>query len=145
MSFSDDTLNVLDYLEGVSQGGLRKRNDLGRLLELAVEMEAVEEMNGLAFHGTHFYNLYVMLRRNASSAEGYPTLEREFHTGAEKLRELMSALLVEADESQIDRFNSTYYTMTQGSLRNLVDLAHDLMILKGVQNDMKRNRDDSGL
>jgi hypothetical protein len=38
----------------------------------------------------------------------------------------------------VERFETTYYTMTQGSLRNLVDLAHDLNVAKGVQNEEKR-------
>lgn len=138
MTFSDDTNNVLDYLEGMSTEGLRKRNDVGFMLETAAELEADQVINDLAFHGSHFYSLYGMLRRSAGSAEGFAQLEREFHTGAETLRELIAGLLVGADEEHVERFNVTYYQMSQGSLRNLVDLAHDLTVLKGVQNDMKR-------
>lgn len=145
MTFSDDTNNVLDYLEGSSTEGLRKRNDVGFMLEMAIEREAHGVVNDLAFHGAHFYSLYTMLRRNASSADGYAVLEREFHAGAEKLRELIAGLLVGAEEEQVERFNSTYYQLTQGSLRNLVDLSHDLMVLKGVQNDMKHKSGGPGL
>lgn len=138
MSFLADTERVLNHLEQSSGGGLRKRNDLGLLLERAADMDAADTINGLAFHGKHFFGLYVALRRQTPSSEGYGVLEREFAQGAERLRELISGLMIDATTEQIERFDGLYYQMTQGSLRNLVDLAHDLGVLKSVQNDRKR-------
>ena len=139
MTISDDTRHVLDHLESVSTEGLRKRNDLGVLFELAAEGDDAGRMNDLFFHGSHLYRLYTTLRRGASGAmEGREGVEKEFHGAAERLRELIAPLLVDADPEQVERFESTYYTMTQGSLRNLVDLAHDLNVAKGVQNEEKR-------
>lgn len=143
MQLSDDTNNVLDYLDGISEEGLRKRNDLGALLELAAERDDPEAMNALAFHGRHLYGLYSSLRRAARTEVGRETLEREFTAAAEALREKIAPLLLEADEEVVTRFNETYYAMTQGSLRNLVDLAHDLGVLKGVQNESKRGGAES--
>lgn len=144
MSFSPDTENVLNYLDQVSGEGLRKRNDIGTILELAAEQGAHEEMNGLIFRGRHLYNLYGTLRKSAPGSEGYPSLEREFTTSVEELRNLLARLLVDADEEQVGRFNTQYYGVTQGSLRNLIDLAHDLGVMKSVQNDRKyKGREDT--
>ena len=71
------------------------------------------------------------------SAHRTPLLLAEFAATAERLRGPIAQLLVEAPDDQVERFNTQYYAMTQGSLRNLVDLAHDLGVFKGVQNERK--------
>lgn len=142
MQLSADTENVLDFLEGFSEHGLRKRNDLGVLFELSAERQADEEMNGLLFHGTRLYNLYHTLRRAGSGGEGYDKLQGEFSDAVEQVRDLMARTLVEAEQEHIERFEGTYYGMTQGSLRNLVDLAHDLSVAKHVQNDSKHRTEN---
>ena len=42
-----------------------------------------------------------------------------------------------AGAEHVERFELHYYAATQGSLRNLIDLAHDLGVLKSVQNERK--------
>ncbi|MDB5036339.1 MAG: hypothetical protein JWQ98_3580 [Chlorobi bacterium] len=142
MALSPDTENVLNYLDHASGQGLRKRNDMGTLLELAAETGDHEKMNRLIFHGRHLHNLYTTLRKAAPGGEGYSTLEREFSAAVETIRDLLALVLVDATPEQIERFNAQYYAVTQGSLRNLIDLAHDLGVLKTVQNDRKYNRLD---
>lgn len=134
---SPETENVLTYLDQASGAGLRKRNDIGALLELAAETDAHEEMNALAFQGSFLFNLYRTLKKAPPGGEGYATLEREFTAGVEKLREDIATLLVDADDEQVARFNEQYYQVTQGSLRNVIDLAHDFGVLKAVQNEQK--------
>jgi hypothetical protein len=137
MDISEETEHVLAYLDQAAGQGLRKRNDIGALLELAASSHLPDEINDLAFHGSFLYNLYQTLRKSAPGAEGYQHLEREFSAAVETVRQLMAKLLVDADEEQVARFDSQYYQMTQGSLRNVVDLAHDLGVLKSVQNEQK--------
>ena len=137
MTISEETSHVLTYLDSASGHGLRKRNDVGVLLELAAESDAHEEINALAFQGSFLFNVYQTLRRANAGGEGYATLEREFAAAVESVREHIAKLLVGADDEQVARFNETYYQATQGSLRNVVDLAHDLGVLKSVQNEQK--------
>lgn len=144
MAFSPDIENVLSYLDQVSGEGLRKRGDMGTLLELAAGSGDDEAFNALLFHGAHLHNLYRTLRKTSPGAEGYASLEREFTTAVGTLHDLMAKMLVEADEEQVARFDTQYYASTQGSLRNLIDLAHDLGVFKGVQNERKYERTDEG-
>lgn len=137
MELSADTNNVLDFLGEFSTSGLRKRNDLGLLFELTALRNAHEEMNDLLFHGAHLFNIYHTLRHAASGSEGLKNLEQEFTEGTERFRDMIAKALVEAEAVHIERFETTYYAMTQGSLRNLIDLAHDLRVAKQVQNDSK--------
>jgi hypothetical protein len=137
MQLSEETEHVLAYLDQVSGQGLRKRNDMGTLLELAATSDFHEEINDLAFNGSFLFKLYQTLKRATPGAEGYPTLEREFTAAVENVRAHMAKLLVDADDEQVARFETQYYQMSQGSLRNVVDLAHDLGVLKSVQNEQK--------
>lgn len=143
MQLSQDTEYVLAYLDQKSGQGLRKRNDVGALLELGAESDAPEAINDLAFNGSFLFKVYQTLKKSAPGSEGYATLEREFTTAVEIVREQIAKLLVEADQEQVERFNGQYYQMSQGSLRNLVDLAHDLGVLKSVQNEQKYGSPDA--
>jgi len=96
-----------------------------------------EQMNLIIFEGRQLYNLYATLRKASVGGDGYDVMQREFAASAERLRNAIAQLLVEATEDQVERFNTQYYAITQGSLRNLVDLAHDLGVFKGVQNERK--------
>ncbi len=140
MELSIDTRNVLDFLENFSEQGLRKRNDLGLLFELSAERGAHDEMNDLLFHGTYLYNLYRTLRNASANSEGYQNIEKEFAGSVEQVRDQIAKVLVDADQDHVERFQTTYYAITQGSLRNLVDLAHDLSVAKRIQNDNKHEK-----
>lgn len=137
MPFSDDIEFVLTYLDQTAGQGLHKRNDIGTLLELAAERGAHEEMNELAFHGRVLHNLYRTLQKAPPGSEGYPRLQAEFTAAVEALLDRLARVLVDAETEHIERFEVHYYAATQGSLRNLLDLAHDLGVLKSVQNDRK--------
>lgn len=137
MPFSDEIEHVLDFLDQAAGKGLRKRNDMGTLLQQAVALDAPEQMNLVIFEGRQLHNLYSTLRKSSAGGQGYDTVQREFSATAERLREAIAQLLVQASDEQVERFNTQYYAMTQGSLRNLVDLAHDLGVFKGVQNERK--------
>lgn len=137
MPFSDDIEHVLDFLNQAAGKGLRKRNDMGTLLQQAIDLDAPDQMNLVIFEGRQLHNLYSTLKKSSVGGEGYDVLQREFAATAERLRDAIAQLLVQAAEEQVERFNTQYYAMTQGSLRNLVDLAHDLGVFKGVQNERK--------
>ena len=142
MAFPDDIEFVLDYLDSAAPNGLLKRNDIGTLLELAALRDAHEAMNELIFHGRHLNGLYRSLKRGDSSVDGFSRLETEFAEAVETVRHRLAVVLVDAPAEHIERFEVQYYAATQGSLRNLLDLAHDLGVLKSVQNDRKHAGQD---
>lgn len=138
--FAQDTLNVLAYLSEIAPDGLRKEPDLGVLFELSAQEGKAEEMNRLLFDGSALYRLYHTLRKQGSNAEGYQALETEFRGTAERVKDLVAQILLGTeDEEVLDRFETTYYGMTQGALRNMIDLAHDLNVAKGLQNDQRQS------
>lgn len=135
MDLSPDTLAVLDYLNTAVEGGLRKKNDIGTLLELGAMHDEHKLFNALTHTGKGLWSVYGTLRRTTPGSEGYVVLEREFGTLLNDIREQMAQLVNHLDDESLKRFDDVYFGMTQGVIRNLVDLAHDLAKVKDLQNE----------
>lgn len=135
MQLSEDTEAVLEFLDTTIEGGLRKRNDVGTILELGATHGEAELFNAISRTGTGMFKVYSTLRRLQQGAEGFEQLEREFAMQMNLLREQLATLVQHADDETALRFDDIYFGMTQGVIRNLVDLAHDLAKIKGLQND----------
>ena len=133
MQLSNDTESVLTVLDEAVEGGLRKRNDVGTLLELAASADNADSFNQLTLTGTGLWKVYGVLKRIQPGSEGYPQMEQEFGNLLNELRELMAALTDKADDETLKRFDEIYFGMTQGVVRNLVDLSHDLARIKDLQ------------
>ncbi len=137
MELSPDTLAVLDYLNTAVEGGLRKKNDIGTLLELGASHDEHELFNTLTQTGKGLWNVYGILRRTTPGSEGYTVLEREFGTLLNDIREQLATLVNHLDDEALKRYDDVYFGMTQGVVRNLVDLAHDLAKVKDLQNERR--------
>jgi hypothetical protein len=133
MQLSDDTLHVIAVLEESAEGGLRKANDMAVILEVAATHDEVDLTMQLTRTGTGMWKVYSTLRRLQQGAEGYAQLEREFALQMNALREQLAQLMRHADDETLRRFDDLYFGMTQGVIRNLVDLSHDLARLKALQ------------
>jgi hypothetical protein len=137
MNLQPDTLAVLSHLNSITQGALRKQNDLGVILELSASRADSDAFNNLTRTGMGLWKVYRMLRSLRSGDDGFSTLEREFGSLVNDLREQLASLVVDADDDVLRRFDDTYFGMTQGVVRNLVDLSHDLARIKELQNSAR--------
>lgn len=133
MQISEDTLAVINSLHEAVEGGLRKRNDVAIVLEVAASTNSAELFNEITRTGTGAWKVYSTLRRVRGGDEGYRLLEEEFARQINALREQLADLLNTSDDETLKRFDETYFGMTQGVLRNLVDLSHDLRCIKDLQ------------
>lgn len=133
MNISEDTLAVINYLHEAIEGGLRKRNDVAVVLELAAASDDADTFNNVTRLGTGAGKVYSTLRRVKPGDEGYRLLEEEFARQVNDLRENLAVLVNNADDETLKRFDEIYFGMTQGVLRNLVDLSHDLSKIKDLQ------------
>lgn len=139
MTLSPDTELALQMLEEKSTSGLRKRNDLGTLLECGATSGSFEKVNEAVFLGAAVWNLYSALRKSEKGADGFSLLEREFAEHMNKLRETVASLISEVDEPTFKRFEDIYFGMTSGVIKNVVDLGHDLAVLKNMQNTQRHS------
>jgi hypothetical protein len=133
MQLSADTLSVLDFLHDAVEGGLRKRNDVGVLLEIGAATGEAELFNSITTTGTALWKVYSTLRRITPGAEGYRLMEQEFGLQLNALREQLAQIMRHADDETLKRFDDIYFGMSQGVIRNLVDLGHDLSRIKDLQ------------
>ncbi len=143
MEFSPETLAALEVLDQFTSHKLRKREDVGTLLEIGVTASAAAEFNKLVFQSKVSWNVYNVLNKSSASEDAYPMLEREFGQSIADLREALVFFAANAPEVTGNHLKSTYLGMESGTLRNLIDLAHDLAQFKDLQADRRRQRDDT--
>lgn len=136
MVLSDDTQAIVDYLES-TDAKLRKSNDLGALLEIGAQTGAADEINAIILSGKNIWSVYGIIKKTSSNDEGFQNLEAQFMTEINTLRTAIADFLVSVSEEIYKRFEDTYLGMNQGTIRNIVDLAHDLAALKNLQNESK--------
>lgn len=135
MEIGYDTRAVLEYLDATVEQGLRKRDDVGVVLELCAQQNNPELFNDTARTGTGLWKVYKTLRRLQPGAEGYTQLEREFGNLINEFREYLARIVENSDNETLKRFDDVYFGMTNGVVRNLVDLAHDLSSIKDLQKE----------
>lgn len=135
MQLSDDTRAVIEFLEASIEGGLRKQNDIATILELGATLGDADLFNQISRTGTATWKVYSTLRRVQPGDEGFRQLEEEFAIQMNGLREHLATLVNNADDETLRRFDDVYFGMTQGVIRNIVDLSHDLAKIKALQND----------
>lgn len=143
MNLSEQTSAVLAYFEEYAGFTLRKKNDFAEILEIASKQESAEEFNAAVFAGKVVWNLYNTLRKITSEQDGYRNVEQEFATAVHHLREHLVFFADESDDAALQqRFEEVYLGVSQGTMRNLVDLAHDLARFKDLQADEQRKAED---
>ena len=135
MQLSDDTRAVIEFLEASIEGGLRKQNDVATILELGATLGDADLFNQISRTGTATWKVYSTLRLVQPGDEGFRQLEEEFAIQMNGLREHLATLVNNADDETLRRFDEVYFGMTQGVIRNIVDLSHDLAKIKALQND----------
>lgn len=133
MELSEDTLRILEFLDYTSSQTLRKREDLGVILETLATNNKPELANELIFYGSALWGSYRILKKESQS-DLTTKLKNEVESLFNKLYDLLTQVVsfIE-DEDIIVRFNKIYLKMDMGSRMNIVDLCYDLNELKKVQ------------
>jgi len=142
MKLSEDTQAILDYLSA-TEVQLRKANDIGTLLEIGASTGAADEMNDMILAGKNIWSIYGIIKKMRIGEDGFQNMEEQFMVEMNTLRTLLVRMLGESSDITYRRFENTYLGMSQGTIRNLVDLSHDLAALKNLQNRAKYEGEES--
>lgn len=137
MKISDDTRRVIEFLEAYSEEGLRKKNDLEVLLEISASRGDFAFANKLIFTGKSVFKLYKTFKK--STGNNADALKTQLGSSIEDLRRLLRSATDDADEQIKKRFEETYFVDTNGAVANLIDLSHDLSVLKDLQTDRNQS------
>lgn len=138
MELSQDTQNVIQAIDDSANGTLRKKNDLGTILELGASFGKIAEVTNLIFNGKIIWNLSKQLKKLDSSAEGLHLIQNEFENTLEIFRQNLIVLQEIANKETKDRFQNIYLELTKGCVLNIIDLSHDFAKLKDLQDNAKR-------
>lgn len=128
MIISNDTLNVVDFLQNYSNNTLRKPKDIQFILEIGAIKATPDHIQQIIFLGKSIWNLNKSL---SNPKDDNANLQREFEKSFYQFQDLLRTLLDDIDAPEVlDRFLTIYFQANSGCFRNTIDLAHDLSILK---------------
>ncbi len=135
MHLSPPITDLVAALDAFARNGLRRREDLGTLLEVAARTDRVRLLDELSFDAKFASRSMEIMRRIGKDATGYDGLEREVSAALARVGERLRALMQDAPDEERRRFTSRYFAMTGDSLGQLLDLLHDLSWYKNWQID----------
>ncbi|MFH1050679.1 MAG: hypothetical protein V1779_07085 [bacterium] len=139
MNLSKDTKSILEFLDHTTNDGLRKRNDIGTILEMSASYNELDTFENLLFNGSALWNIHQTLKRNINDNENTHKLKAESLAIANDIKQLLEVIIGDEYQDINDRFDKTYYVETAGSFSNLIDLSHDLSQVKNLVARMKES------
>lgn len=137
MTLSEDTKTVLNFLDTATDNNLRKRADIGIILEAGAKYNLHSLVNNIIFTGKSIWSIYQIIRKARSSDE-IGIMKRELNKSMDEFDSYLKELIQNTEPEDIVRFGDVYFSGTEGSKSNIIDLAHDFAELKKLQNLAKQ-------
>lgn len=126
MHIGADTTRLLAELDQLSGGRLKRREDLGILLELGAHADHRSALGDLGFSAKFLARAHGMMQRIGPGGEGYDRLSAEFSSHLEKVSMLLRSILRDAPDDVRSYFSTRYLSLTPEGLGGLLELCHDL-------------------
>ncbi len=133
MELSSDTKEILSFLDYVTGNSLRKRRDLGIILEVLASENKINLANELLFYGSALWNTFRISKRISLSNSELEKIESEIPNLFKTLAEILSEIYTFLPQNEQGRFDKVYLQPTRGCQLNIVDLCYDLNELKKIQ------------
>jgi len=138
MELNPAIVSLLSELESLSGGKIKRRSDLGILLESGRIEPEREILDELGFYAKFLHRTYGIMTRTGRDGDGYERLAHEFSEAVGKTRTLIASLLAGVPGEVREQFAAVYLSMSRESLENLLSLCHDLGWYKNWLIDTKR-------
>ena len=135
------TEKICNCVEDISRGKLNGKEDLFRIIELALSSEKMPLLEELSFQAKYTQGLVSIIRKNNDKIdeEYFNKVESEFIESIEKVKKQIEEIMLDASDFLKTIFYEKYFQMTQQGISNLNDLCSDLYFLKLYFNDVRRN------
>jgi hypothetical protein len=140
MELGPSTLELLRALDAMSGGRLRRKEDVGTLVELANRYQMSTTLEELVFEAKFISKSHGMMTRVGRDGEGYERLSKEFTGSIHRAIALTRTLVQVAPEDVRSHFDARYFPITTGGLEEFLLLADDLRWYKNWLLDRKRRR-----
>jgi hypothetical protein len=130
MALRAETLDFLRELERFSERSLKYPNDVGCLLEAAVQDRKMDIFNEAIFLAKFITKSLGVMKRIGVDAEGYDKLSAEFQSCLSKITSLLKEIVEGAPEEVRRSQTALFFDLTQENLDRLMSLLLDLAIVK---------------
>jgi hypothetical protein len=140
MQLSPSTIELLRSLDSMSGSRLRRRDDVGTLVELATRYGLSGTLEELVFLAKFISKSHTIMKRIGRDGEGYDRVSNEFTGSIQRAIELTRTLVQAAPDDVRSHFVARYLTLTAGGLEEFLALADDLRWYKNWLLDTKRRR-----
>ncbi|MEW6194714.1 MAG: hypothetical protein AB1521_06145 [Bacteroidota bacterium] len=132
---------ILTEVDKLAEGKIFNREDLHRLIDLALQNNQVKKLEELSFQARFSQGLLKIIRTkdNSINDEYFVVVSGQFGEGIEKIKNLINDLIPQQEKFLREIFDNKYFQLTQQSLSNLNNLCADLSYLKMYFNDRKRS------
>lgn len=139
MQISADTKKVIDFLDSVADGGLKKSKDLAVILEIGAAYGLDNLANSLIFTGSSIKKLISLIDKSKPEADGIEKIRNELASESENFINQLSEFMNYADNITKNNFENNFFNSGKESFDNLLRLAEDLSELKIIQTTVKTN------
>lgn len=130
---------ICNALEDLSKGKLKYREDLLRIIELALHNDKMNMLEELSFNAKYLQGLVkiIQTRSDVVDQEYLTIVEKEYTEGITKVKSIIQNILENSGSFLQTIFQEKYFTLTPQSLSNLNNFCNDLSFLKLYFNDLK--------
>ena len=138
----ESTGKLVDEIEAFSRNGLKRKEDLRKLLHAGFQNNMKKILENLSFNSKYVQGLFRVLKKAAENAEvqNVGQIRADITVGLEKVKDDIKQLISDAEEANRKHFSETYLQLTQNSLFNLTELMSDLEWTKKYLNQVKRSK-----
>ncbi len=131
MKISPDTQNVIDFLDEISDGSLKQKDDLAFLLEAWAATGQPDATNFMIESGASLHRVSETIKKAQDNPEALAKLDEEEFKFQTAVR--INIMSVTYDSEKNEYFELKYRQLTEECYQNMRDLAHDLHLLRKLQ------------
>jgi hypothetical protein len=133
--------NFLNVVKNLSGNKLQQQDDLGYLINAAIEKNKLPVLEELSFSAKFSSSLFKILQRKdqINDETYFQKITAEFNNMIQEIKSKMEELLL-GNEFMMNVFSEKYFQLTIQSLTKLNALCSDLNYVKLYFNDLKNTK-----
>ena len=136
MNISPQVRAIAELLSTYARNGLHDARMMERFLQQAEDRGTPAVLGELAFHAKFLTRVEATIRQQTPESELYAKLEQEFSNAVHEFHGRVKDFIEDAEPGFRSLVEKQYLTVSEQSLRNLMQLAQDFTCLKNWELEM---------
>ncbi|MDH7605139.1 MAG: hypothetical protein QHH13_09580 [Melioribacter sp.] len=139
MDYKLESEKICNAVEDLAKGKLKNKEDLLRIIELALSTDKMNKLEELAFLAKFSQGVLRIIqnRDNSIEDEYFNSLKNEYLKSIQEIKAILENLLEGASQFLKTIYEEKFLQLTMQSMNSLNDLCSDLVYLKYYFNDNK--------